>query len=576
MKKILLGFLLFTISLTESQAQNNLPHRMTADEQQLMPAYLQSRVNALAVNPPASPVRTMAEWEELQGVLIGWKQFSSMLTEIVREAKKECMVYILTNNRISVYNTLNNAGIDTLTNITFVDIPFNSVWSRDYGPWSAYTNDVDSLLTIDWIYNRPRPDDDNVPVTIASLINTPLYQTTSAPYDLIHTGGNFMCDGFGTGFSSNLIVNENPNHTIAEIDTIMKKYMGISRYIKMPVLPYDAIHHIDMHMKLLNEETLLMGQYPQGIADGPQIEANLLYVTSNFNSVFGTPYKIIRIPMPADNGAYPNTTGDYLTYTNSSFINNTVIVPTYNIPDDTTALRIYRDALPGYHIVGINSNASIGSLGALHCITKDIGTDDPLLISHQQLNDTYDSVNPYTVTAYIKHRSGIQNATLFYRTDTLMPYSSTTLVPVSGQNDYFSGLIPAYPAGTRVYYYIHAESVSGKQQSRPMPAPVAYFTFKVLGTTGINELNSPSLSAEPVFPNPANAITCIPLNVAQLQNVNITLHDITGKLVKTIFEGTLNEGHQFKFFDASQFAKGAYMLMIQSDSGVISQKIMVR
>lgn len=548
---------------------------MTADEQLKMPAYLQSRLSSSAVVPPSSPVRTMAEWEELQGLLIGWKQFSSMLTEIVREAKKECMVYIVTNNRISVYNTLNNAGIDTLTNITFVDIPFNSVWSRDYGPWSAYTNDVDSLLTIDWIYNRPRPDDDQVPVTIAGLINTPLYQTTSSPYDLIHTGGNFMCDGFGTGFSSNLIVNENPNHTIAEIDTIMKKFMGIDRYIKMQVLPYDAIHHIDMHMKLLNEETLLMGQYPQGVADGPQIEANLLYVTSNFNSVFGTPYKIIRIPMPADNGAYPNTTGDYLTYTNSSFINNTVIVPTYNIPQDTTALRIYREALPGYTIVGINSNASIGSLGALHCITKDIGTNDPLLISHQQLSDTYDSVNPYTVTAFIKHRSGIQNATIYYRTDTLMPYSSAPMSPVSGQNDYFSGLIPAQPAGSHVYYYIHAEANSGKQQVRPMPAPAAYFLFNVLGTTGMNEVAS-SVTAEPAFPNPASAITCIPLHVSQTQHIDITLSDITGKQVKNIFEGTIYQGQQFKFFDASELAKGAYILIIRSDSDVLTQKIMVR
>ena len=65
--------------------------------------------------------------------------------------------------------------------------------------------------------------------------------------DAIHTGGNFMTDGFGTGFSSNLILNENPTKTSAQIDTIMSHYMGINRYIKMTTLPYDQIHHIDMH-----------------------------------------------------------------------------------------------------------------------------------------------------------------------------------------------------------------------------------------------------------------------------------------------------------------------------------------
>ena len=73
-----------------------------------------------------------------------------------------------------------------------------------------------------------------------------------------------MADGLGTGFSSNLVVNENPTHSIAEIDTIMKQFMGIDRYIKMNELPYDGIHHIDMHMKLLDEETILMGEYPAG------------------------------------------------------------------------------------------------------------------------------------------------------------------------------------------------------------------------------------------------------------------------------------------------------------------------
>ena len=69
-----------------------------------------------------------------------------------------------------------------------------------------------------------------------------------------------MCDGFGTGFSSKLTLDENTLHTEAEVDTIMKKFMGINRYIKMETLPYDDIHHIDMHMKLLDEETILMAE----------------------------------------------------------------------------------------------------------------------------------------------------------------------------------------------------------------------------------------------------------------------------------------------------------------------------
>ena len=87
-----------------------------------------------------------------------------------------------------------------------------------------------------------------------------------------------------------------PNHSEEEINTILNEFMGIEEYILMETLPYDGIHHIDMHMKLLDEETLLVAEYPEGVADGPQIEANLQYVLENYTSSFGTPFKVIRIP----------------------------------------------------------------------------------------------------------------------------------------------------------------------------------------------------------------------------------------------------------------------------------------
>ena len=65
--------------------------------------------------------------------------------------------------------------------------------------------------------------------------------------------------------------------------------MGINRYVLMDKLPYDQIHHIDMHLKLLDEETLLVGEYPPGIADGPQIEQNLAYVVVELCFAMGRP-----------------------------------------------------------------------------------------------------------------------------------------------------------------------------------------------------------------------------------------------------------------------------------------------
>jgi hypothetical protein len=350
--------------------------------------------------------------------------------------------------------------------------------------------------------------------------------------------------------------------------------MGISRYIKMNTLPYDVIHHIDMHIKLLDEETLLVGEYPQGVADGPQIEANLQYVLSNHMSVFGTPYKVIRIPMPPDNGQYPNTGGDYFTYTNSSFINKTVIVPTYGIPYDTTALRIYREALPGYNIVGINSTSSIGSLGALHCITKEIGTADPLLISHQPLPDTYDDVNPYGVIAFMKHRSGIANATLYYRTDTVQPYTAVAMVPMA-MPDRYLGDIPAQPVGTTVYYYVEGEAVSGKTQVRPMPAPAGYWDFRVLGATAVQQQDLLETEMKKPFPNPSKGITCIPVNFGKAGHASIELIDAKGSRVAGIFNGDILQGERKFFIDTSAFPSGLYTIRLISGDFVANSRLVI-
>ena len=439
-----------------------------------------STIRSIPVPPPGQ-VRTMAEWEEIQALIITWSEQATILKEIVRHAVKECKVLIITNNPDNVSGQLTSAGIP-LDSVAFVNTPFNSIWVRDYGPWTVYKNDVDSLWLVDWIYNRPRQKDDATPVAVAEHLNLPIYEATTFPYNWVHTGGNHLPDGMGTVFSSMLVLEENPEKTEAEIDSIASLFLGVKQYIKFPTLPFDVIHHLDMHMRVIDEETIFFGQYPEGIADGPQIESNINYLTEEFNTAFGNKYNIVRLPMPPDaSGRYPNTGGAYRTYTNSVFVNKTVLVPTYQERYDTTALRIYRENLPGYNVVGINCNSIIGLLGAIHCITKTVGDDDPLLIAHPRLRDSDDASLEYPVVAYIKHRDGIAAAELYYRVAPDSFYTQVPMVLVDSAANSWAALIPPQLAGSEIQYYIHALANNGKQQVRPMVAPEGYFKFKVKG-----------------------------------------------------------------------------------------------
>jgi agmatine deiminase len=574
-KKLLPSSLLFAASLSVFAQEENLPKGFT--EWELFQMRNGSPVQVLQTGfttPPTSPVRNAAEWEEIDYLCITWTSYTGMLRDIIRAAQTECRVYIICTDSNTVKSNLTSNNVP-LTNLHFKQAPYNSVWIRDYGPNTVYTNDVDSLLLVDWKYNRPtRVRDDTLPSVIGNDLGIPVYLTTVAPNDIIHTGGNWMSDGLGTAFSSNLVVTENPNHTIPEIDTIHKKFLGIDRYVKMTVLPYDGIHHIDMHIKLLDEETLLVGEYPQNISDGPQIEANIQYILSNFTSAFGTPYKIIRIPMPPEqNGTWPSQGGDYLTYVNASFINKTIIVPQYYQQYDTTALRIWRQSCPGYNVVGINSNASIPASGSLHCITHEVGTADPLLIVHQALQNTTNTTNPYVVNARIQHRSGIASATLYWTTDTTQPYQSVPMSLVSGYN--WAGNIPAQMAGTEVFYYIQATSVSGKTQVRPIVAPDGYFKFWVLGPSQLEELVGKT-EIRPVFPNPSKGITCIPVNMRNAGKVRISLLDVLGNEITVIADGTAPMGEKKYFVNTMNLSAGTYVILMQTDEGVYSQRLIVR
>jgi len=571
-------------------AQNDLPKGFSVGELQDMqrmdfepPAYSPVGITT----PPTLPVRNMAQWEEIQALTITWRSYASVLREIVRAARQETTVIINCNTtNTTQYNDSTNiknyltAGGVPLSNIRFNAKPSDAVWIRDYGANPCYLNNVDSLILVDWKYNRPtRVNDDTIPRSIARMLQIPLYETIVNPYQLVHTGGNYMTDGMNTAFSSHLILDENSTKTEAQINSIMDDFMGIDRYIKMETLPYDGIHHIDMHMKLLDEETLLVGQYPNGIADGPQIEANIQYVLSNFNSSFGTPYKVIRIPQPPDqlNGfTYPNTTGNYLTYTNATIINKTVIVPQFYAQYDTTAIRIWKDAMPGYKIVGINSNSTISASGSLHCITHSVGVQAPLRIVHQNLPNTTNTVTPYQVDAIVQHKSGIQFATLYYTTDTAnVPYTAVTMTLTNASTDTWTGFIPAQVAGTHVYYYIKGHANSGKEQVRPMPAPAGNFEFDVLGgSTEIQE--NETIFSQQAFPNPSHGITCIPTYLKETSKGSIKLYDVLGKLVSTIYEGEMPSGTKNYFINTSDMNAGAYFIVLETTTNRVSQKLMVK
>ena len=87
-----------------------------------------------------------------------------------------------------------------------------------------------------------------------------------------------------------------------------------------------------------------------------------------FRTLQGEPYRLL--PLPMANAIIEDGERLPATYANFLILNEAVLYPTYNQPDnDRRAAEVLQQAFPDYEIVGINCRALICQHGSLHCVT---------------------------------------------------------------------------------------------------------------------------------------------------------------------------------------------------------------
>lgn len=538
------------------------------DERELSALKDNSPHHGHTTQPPDLSPRAPAEFEETGGLIITWAGFEEELREIVRySAGGGLSIYILTDDPVEVQDYLIKGGV-FLENVSFVQIPFNSAWIRDYGPKSIYLDGSDDLAFIDWVYNHPRPLDNSVPENVADYLNLPVYQITSGQERLVHVGGNLMVDGHGTAFSSELILAENGTLTENQIDNAMYDYLGVDRYIKTEMLPDDKLHHIDMYMKLLDEETLLVGEFPEGVPARSYIEANLQYILDNYESCHGRPYNVVRIPMsPCPQGKYPPN-ADLRTYTNSLILNNMVLVPQFHDASlNAEALAVYEDAMPGYQVIGINMEGMAHSSGAIHCLSRGIAANDPVFISHAPIRNA----NPdetITVEAEISNADGINNAVLYWRTDRKSFFQQKEM---SLQGGVYKAGISGQPPHTEIYYYISATNNNKKTITKPFTAPAGTYTFSVGDKTPVEQPEE--TVAFNAYPNPSEGNFNLILPRVN-ETIDIVIADMHGK---PVYENSI-ESNEFDYsypVSLENVSPGIYLIRITWQQNSETERIVI-
>lgn len=433
----------------QTDPNNGLKHVMTAEE--AANSY-KIALNFVETDPPEGAIRNVEEFGNNEGVIIRYP-FGIPMNLIMEMAKDAKVVTIVANasQQTTVTNQYIANGVN-LANCSFLLAPTNSYWTRDYGPWYV-TYGNNQVGIVDFPYNRPRPDDDEIPKKVATMQGISCFGM-----NVIHTGGNYMTNGLGQASSTTLVLEENPGQTQSEINEKVLNYLGINNYLIVEDPNGTYIDHIDCWGKFLAPDKILIRQVPANHPQYNEIEATANFFSSQISS-YGTPYKVFRVNTPNNEP-----------YTNSFILKNKVFVPFMGGFNDAQAKTAYQQAMPGYQIFGIIGNQSTPweSTDALHCRTHEIADTGMLQITHLPLHGLLPASDCFEIGADVVPFSG----------QLVYPDSVWTIFRVnSGQWDtvnmthtsgyQWQACIPGQLEGSMIEYFIHAEDASNRSSNHP-------------------------------------------------------------------------------------------------------------
>lgn len=428
---------------------NGLKHWMTPEE-----AANRDRIGRdfVDTDPPAGVIRNVEEFGPTESVLIRYP-FGIPMSLIKEMAKDGKVITIVANasQQTTVNSQYISNGVNT-ANCSYLIAPTDSYWTRDYGPWYVTYGDNQTGI-VDFPYNRPRPNDDEIPKRVAEMQGIQWFGM-----NVIHTGGNYMTDGLHQSSSTTLVWEENPTQTHEQIAQKMHDYLGINNYMVEEDPNGTYIDHIDCWGKFLAPDKVLIRKVPSTHPQYSQIEATAAFYASQISS-YGTPYRVYRVNTPNNEP-----------YTNSYIFNNKVFVPFMGTSNDIGALVAYTQAMPGYQITGYIalSNAAWESTDALHCRTHEMSDRGMLYIEHIPLSGTLQAQPAFAINADITafSQQAIYNDSVWviYNVDN---GAFDTIPMVNTSANHYVGYIPGQMEGSTISYYIHAEDASGRSANHP-------------------------------------------------------------------------------------------------------------
>lgn len=381
---------------------------------------------------PSGLVRTPSEYEPAEGIIMAWEGSTSWLSilaqmtrEITTTGDANAFIFVDSASELTSASSLVAAQGADMSRVQFEIKRTDTIWARDYGPRYIFlgsqpdgTGGVRAI--VDHTYNRPRPNDNSLPSYWAGERDEPYFLIP-----LVHGGGNYHLETgspAGVGHATELISNENPGLSDAQIVQLWSDYQNLDTTLYTPYPTFvDSTQHIDMWMIMLDDDKVMISEWVN------EPSASWAITSDNAAADFAARgFQVFRVPAVRSGGTH-------YTYTNAVICNDLVLVPRYTngtaSPFNDDALAVWQAAYPDKTIVQINCQALVTSAGVMHCIVMHVpapanGQAPGVYMTSQNDGPVIDPGDFVDTTWLFDSPDGVTTADLLLSTDGGASYSS--------------------------------------------------------------------------------------------------------------------------------------------------------
>lgn len=340
--------------------------------------------------------RLPAEWEKHQATILCWPTNKSdwpgkfvpiywVYVDIIRRVTESEPVILIVKDatqKALAQRLLEKAYVD-LDKVQFLITATDRNWMRDSCPAFVKDNKTKQRLIVDFHFDAWSKYDNwrkdvKLPKFLSKKLDITYTEAVYNNYEVTLEGGAIDVNGAGTLITTEECLLDpkqqvrNPGYTKEDYLAVFEKYLGIKNiiWLEAGIVGDDTHGHVDDICRFVNKTTILTCR------ESDSKEENYKILESNFERLQdaklanGAKPEVVSLPMPRplsfDGLRLPAS------YANFYITNSSVLVPTFNDPNDRIALGIIAELFPGRSVCGIHAVDLIWGLGTLHCLSHEL------------------------------------------------------------------------------------------------------------------------------------------------------------------------------------------------------------